>query len=143
MVDKILKMSRFAQSDLREGARPPLNLRSWDFIASHVTGPDGYKIPDYVRGDTNSYATERRRGDTKSRYKVTLFRDNHAWCPYCQKVWLFMEEKRLDYRVEKITMRCYGEKERWYTREINARGLLPALAQPAGGAGNTGPTPRR
>ena len=128
MVDKIIKMSRFAQSAFREGARPPLNLRSWDFIASHVTGPDGYKIPDYVRGDTNSYARERHRGgDAKSRYKVTLFRDNHAWCPYCQKVWLFMEEKRLDYRVEKITMRCYGEKERWYTREINARGLLPAL----------------
>ena len=119
-------MSRFAKSAFQEGARLPLRLLSWDFIKSHVTGPDGYKIPDYVQGATNSYARE-RRGGTESKYKVTLFRDNHAWCPYCQKVWLFMEEKHLNYHVEKITMRCYGEKERWYTREISSRGLLPAL----------------
>ena len=81
-----------------------------------------------MRGDTNSYARERLRGGTaSSKYKVTLFRDNHAWCPYCQKVWLFMEEKRLNYRVEKITMRCYGEKERWYTREI--RGAIQYTSQ--------------
>lgn len=57
---------------------------------------------------------------------MTLFRDHHAWCPYCQKVWLFLEEKRIPYRVRKVTMFCYGEKEAWYKRLVPS-GMLPAL----------------
>lgn len=56
-----------------------------------------------------------------------MYRDNHAWCPYCQKVWLFLEEKRVDYKIAKVTMFCYGEKEAWYKR-ICPSGMLPALA---------------
>ena len=33
-----------------------------------------------------------------------------SWCPYCQKVWTMLEEKRIPYEVEKVNMRCYGEK---------------------------------
>lgn len=32
-------------------------------------------------------------------------RDHAAWCPYCQKVWLQLEEKRIPYTLEKINMR--------------------------------------
>lgn len=31
-------------------------------------------------------------------------------CPYCQKVWLQLEEKEIPYMIEKINMRCYGSK---------------------------------
>ena len=37
---------------------------------------------------------------------VCLCRDHAAWCPYCQKVWLQLEEKRIPYVIEKINMRC-------------------------------------
>jgi glutathione S-transferase len=57
---------------------------------------------------------------------VTLYRDHHAWCPYCQKVWLFLEEKRIPYRVDKVTMRCYGPKEAWFTKMVPS-GMLPAI----------------
>jgi glutathione S-transferase len=57
--------------------------------------------------------------------RVTLYRDNHAWCPYCQKVWLWLEEKRVPYRVKKVTMFCYGSKEEWYKRIVPS-GMLPA-----------------
>lgn len=39
---------------------------------------------------------------------MKLYRDHAAWCPYCQKVWLQLEEKRIPYVIEKINMRCYG-----------------------------------
>ena len=42
--------------------------------------------------------------------RVTLYRDSASWCPYCQKVWMTLEQKRIPYRIEKINMRCYGEK---------------------------------
>ena len=35
-------------------------------------------------------------------------RDDAAWCPYCQKVWLQLEEKRIPYVIEKINMRCWS-----------------------------------
>jgi glutathione S-transferase len=56
-----------------------------------------------------------------------LYRDHHAWCPYCQKVWLWLEEKQIPYRIEKVTMFCYGEKESWYKRLVPS-GMLPAIA---------------
>jgi len=41
---------------------------------------------------------------------VTFYRDSASWCPYCQKVWMTLEAKQIPYRVEKINMRCYGDK---------------------------------
>ena len=58
--------------------------------------------------------------------RVTLYRDDAAWCPYCQKVWLLLEEKRIPYRVKKINMRSYGPKPAWFTRMVPG-GLLPAI----------------
>jgi glutathione S-transferase len=57
---------------------------------------------------------------------VTLYRDNHGWCPYCQKIWLFLEEKKVPYKIEKVTMFCYGQKEAWYTKIVPS-GMLPAV----------------
>jgi glutathione S-transferase len=57
---------------------------------------------------------------------VTLYRDHHAWCPYCQKVWLWLEEQQIPYRIRKVTMFCYGQKEPWYT-DLARGGMLPAL----------------
>ncbi|MDJ0677751.1 MAG: glutathione S-transferase family protein [Calothrix sp. MO_167.B42] len=84
-----------------------------------------YQI-DTVNGLTNSRARLRLFGQPESAVRVTLYRDNHAWCPYCQKVWLWLEEKQIPYRIEKVTMFCYGEKERWYKRKVPS-GMLPAI----------------
>jgi glutathione S-transferase len=66
-------------------------------------------------------------GEPEAAVRVVLYRDHHAWCPYCQKVWLWLEEQRLPYRVEKVTMFCYGEKEAWF-RNLVPSGMLPALS---------------
>ncbi|MEO0828623.1 MAG: glutathione S-transferase family protein [Cyanobacteria bacterium J06635_15] len=81
---------------------------------------------DTVNGPTNAQARLRLFGQAESDVRVTLYRDNHAWCPYCQKVWLWLEEKQIPYRIEKVTMFCYGQKERWYKRKVPS-GMLPAL----------------
>ncbi|MCS6960182.1 MAG: glutathione S-transferase family protein [Pseudanabaenaceae cyanobacterium SKYGB_i_bin29] len=86
----------------------------------------GYQEPDRVNGNTNSQATLRLFGQPEGAVRVTLYRDNHAWCPYCQKVWLWLEEKRIPYRVRKVTMFCYGQKETWYKAKVPS-GMLPAL----------------
>lgn len=47
-----------------------------------------------INGATNSHTRMRLFGHDESKARVTLYRDNHAWCPYCQKIWLFLEEKK-------------------------------------------------
>ncbi len=98
---------------------PPL---SWNDLATLTDfSRDG------VNGPTNAQSRLRLFGHPAEAVRVTLYRDNHAWCPYCQKVWFWLEEKRIPYRVEKVTMFCYGEKEAWY-KKIVPSGMLPALA---------------
>lgn len=94
---------------------------SWSELADHT---DFHSDP--VNGPTNAQSCLRLFGQSEDDVRVTLFRDNHAWCPYCQKIWLWLEEKQIPYRIEKVTMFCYGEKERWY-KQIVPSGMLPAL----------------
>ncbi|XWK88665.1 MAG: glutathione S-transferase family protein [Phormidium sp.] len=84
-----------------------------------------YEI-DRVNGPTNAQADLRLFGKSESDVRVTLYRDHHAWCPYCQKVWLWLEEKQIPYQIKKVTMFCYGDKESWYKRIVPS-GMLPAL----------------
>ncbi|MEO0408272.1 MAG: glutathione S-transferase family protein [Cyanobacteria bacterium P01_A01_bin.135] len=95
---------------------------SWSELESYAQNIH----PEPVNGPTNPQARLRLFGHSESEVRVTLYRDNHAWCPYCQKVWLWLEEKQVPYRVEKVTMFCYGKKERWYTQKVPS-GMLPAL----------------
>ncbi|NET38210.1 MAG: glutathione S-transferase family protein [Cyanothece sp. SIO1E1] len=81
---------------------------------------------DTINGPTNAQARLRLFDQTESDVRVTLYRDNHAWCPYCQKIWLWLEEKQIPYRIEKVTMFCYGKKESWYKRKVPS-GMLPAV----------------
>ncbi len=82
--------------------------------------------PDPIHGPTNAQALLRLFGTPEESVRVTLYRDHHAWCPYCQKVWLWLEFKRIPYRIRKVTMRCYGQKEPWFLRKVPS-GMLPAL----------------
>ncbi|MFM9089255.1 MAG: glutathione S-transferase family protein, partial [Cyanobium sp.] len=99
----------------------PAAVASWDALADLAASE-----PDRIDGPTNAQAQLRLFGQDEASVRVTLFRDHHAWCPYCQKVWLWLEEKRIPYRIRKVTMFCYGEKESWFRRLVPS-GMLPAL----------------
>jgi len=102
-----------------------MGVLTWQQISNLVKN-NSKKNVDLVNGPTNSQATLRLFGQPENAVRVTLFRDHHAWCPYCQKVWLWLEEKRVPYKIRKVTMFCYGEKEAWYKR-ICPSGMLPAI----------------
>ena len=81
---------------------------------------------DRVNGTNNSYTNLRLFGHAESDVMVTFYRDRHSWCPYCQKIWLWLEYKRIPYRVKKINMFCYGQKESWFLNKVRS-GKLPAI----------------
>jgi glutathione S-transferase len=67
---------------------------------------------------------------------VVLYRDPALWCPYCQRVQFYLEERKIPYRTVHIPMRCYETEEnpkpRWYLDMVPS-GLLPAVKlQPSG-----------
>lgn len=63
---------------------------------------------------------------TNEEPRVTFYKDRASWCPYCQKVWILLEEKKIPYRVGKINMRSYGDKPRDFLMKV-PNGLLPAI----------------
>lgn len=95
---------------------------SWEALAERLSK---LRDPHSAGEGRVAHAKERLFGSTEEP-RVVFFRDNSSWCPYCERVWLQLEEKRVPYRVEKINMRCYGEKPLWYTRMVPS-GLLPAV----------------
>ena len=98
-----------------------INPLSWDKLKELTI-----KELDRIEGPNNAQASLRLFSKTKKEVRVTLYRDHHAWCPYCQKVWLWLEWKKIPYQIKKVTMRCYGEKETWYLKKVPS-GMLPAL----------------
>jgi len=94
---------------------------SWEDMSGSV-------IPevDLHSGEFSPRSTLRTFGARPEDIRVTLYRDHHFWCPYCQKVALYLEEHKIPYRVKKVTMFCYGDKESWYRRVVPS-GMLPAL----------------
>ena len=100
---------------------PTRNAMSWEELAIYAADPI-----DQINGLNNPYSSLRLFNKSESEAIVTLYRDNHAWCPYCQKVWLWLELKKIPYRIKKVTMRCYGDKERWYLNKVPS-GMLPAI----------------
>jgi glutathione S-transferase len=100
------------------------NPLSWQELADLAASQ--FTPADPINGATNAQSRLRLFGHPEADVRVTLYRDNHAWCPYCQKIWLWLEEKQIPYRIEKVTMFCYGEKESWYKRKVPS-GMLPAI----------------
>ncbi|CAD7943013.1 unnamed protein product [Amoebophrya sp. A25] len=83
--------------------------------------------PDYIRGQPGRGCSRLRLFGEDELPEVILFRDHHAWCPFCQKAWILLEELQISYLVIKVTMYNYGEKEWWYSKYIHQDGTFPSL----------------
>lgn len=79
------------------------------------------------RGQANSKASIRLFGAPEDyQPEVTLYRDASAWCPYCQRVWLYLEEKQLPYKIQTVPMSCYGDKPPSFL-ELSPSGNIPVV----------------
>ena len=107
--------------------------RTWDDIRSHLRTqqteeerqfrdnlPQGYGKLGSPLHKVRLYDESNSEKDVR----VTFYRDSASWCPYCQKVWMTLEEKKIPYRVEKINMRCYGDKPASFLR-LQPGGQIP------------------
>lgn len=97
------------------------NVLSWEEL-----GKFSIDHFDRINGNTNSYSNLRLFNHKNKEAELILYRDRHAWCPYCQKIWLWLELKQVPYSIKKINMYCYGKKEKWYLEKVNS-GKLPAI----------------
>lgn len=101
---------------------------SWSDLQDMVTAKQqelGYTAPDLENGPANAAALLRPFGSSAPP-KIKLYRDHATWCPYCHKIVLQLEEKRIPYEVEKINMRCYGGKPPEFMAKVPS-GLLPVM----------------
>jgi len=55
--------------------------------------------------------------------KITLYRDNNGWCPFCERVWLTLEIKGILYKESKVSL---FNPPAWY-KEMVPSGRVPAL----------------
>ena len=84
------------------------------------------EIIDLEAGSTSPKCLKRNFGKTDEEIRVHFYRDHAGWCPYCETVWLLLEEKRIPYTVEKINMRCYGDKPQKFLKNVPS-GMLPVV----------------
>lgn len=100
-----------------------MTIRPYDHVPVSVTLHAHQVLTG--RGDANHKANIRLFDAPDGTVpEVTLYRDTAGWCPYCEKVWLQLEEKRIPYKVEKVPMSCYGDKPASFLR-MNPSGGIP------------------
>jgi len=116
------------QTALQKQPAPTATWEDLDRMLRSTEPPEERQRFDDVkrgRGPANHKANV-RLFDAPEGYtpQVTLYRDTAGWCPYCQKVWLQLEEKRIPYRIEKVPMSCYGDKPASFL-QLNPSGGIP------------------
>jgi glutathione S-transferase len=59
----------------------------------------------------------------KSPAKLTFYRDTNGWCPFCERVWIALEHKQIEYDTIKINLK---DKPQWF-KDIVPTALVPAI----------------
>lgn len=104
-------------------------LLSWEEIGERA-GSDvlqGYQMLDHS-GHTGQPRTAPTRvlpseESTATDRPVLLYRDTNAWCPFCERVWLALEEKNIPYDTVLINLQ---DKPEWFKNMVPTQ-LVPAV----------------
>lgn len=133
---RLAGQSRVRRNFFGQGGPPELVeavAPTWDELRSKL---EGMQTPQEIafrkelaegRGPPNAMANLRVFDkDASDAQKVTLYRDSASWCPYCQKVWVLLEEKQIPYTVKRINMNCYGDKPKEFLA-LQPNGCIPVV----------------
>eukprot|EP00177_Eucheuma_denticulatum_P004546 GFKZ01008266.1.p1 GENE.GFKZ01008266.1~~GFKZ01008266.1.p1 ORF type:complete len:473 (+),score=28.39 GFKZ01008266.1:221-1639(+) len=112
-------------------------IRATEICASKQDTPSWQnlsKLPaaeDFVNGPNCSTPTCEREsvrlfGQSQDDLRLVLYRDHASWCPYCHKVQMLIEAKRIPYTIKKVNMSCYGSKPEEFLKLVPT-GLLPVI----------------
>lgn len=98
---------------------------SWERLAAMAV-PE-----DFVNGPNCATPTREREsirlfGQEGADLRLVLYRDHAGWCPYCHKVQMLIEAKKIPYVIKKINMSCYGSKPVEFLKLVPS-GLLPVI----------------
>ncbi len=67
-----------------------------------------------------------RRFGRNETIQTVLYKDSASWCPYCESVWMMLEEKQMPYKIKRVNLLAYGEKPDWIY-QLSGTGLMPVL----------------
>lgn len=98
---------------------------SWERLATMAIRED------FVNGPNCTTPTKEREsirlfGQKEADVRLVLYRDHAGWCPYCHKVQMLIEAKKIPYVIRKINLSCYGSKPEEYLKMVPS-GLLPVI----------------
>ena len=101
----------FIDAQAVEQAAAAISAPSWEDIGARLPEKERslQALRDSGRGPTD-VAANLRLFDLPdgASPRVVLWRDQSAWCPYCHKVIMLLEEKRVPYAVRRAPMKCYS-----------------------------------
>jgi glutathione S-transferase len=125
LASQVREPSNFNLAELSSSAA------SWEVLATELAAKQTPAEQQFRanlaagRGDNHASANLRLFDSPEgTKPRVVFYRDSASWCPYCHKVWLILEEKRVPYRVERVNMSCYGDKPAAF-RRLQPSGQIP------------------
>jgi len=108
------------------------NAPSWEELKVLVEqkgkeiGDPSLTQDDYSEVGPPSLDSVKRTFGKTDPIRVKLYRDRAAWCPFCQTVWMHLEEKKIPYVVECVNLNSYGDKPESFLK-ISPSGQVPVL----------------
>lgn len=104
-----------------------LEPATWESLQNATKSPElaAYTLRENLVPSSapGSWVESTGGGDPPSDKHVVFYRDTNAWCPFCERVWLALEEKQIDYDSVYIDLR---DKPEWY-KEMVPTALVPAV----------------
>jgi len=96
---------------------------TWDELSSHEALREEHEqraLQDRGYGPANYKAKLRlfdAPPDTKPR--ITFYHDHNVWCPFCETLWLYLEEKRIPYKAVTVNKEPHGKEGGSSPEELN------------------------